>query len=576
MINIVKNLQKKYKFITQIEETSDNTTIYIEYDNIKEIVKYLKEHYEFNMLIDLTVVDYLEYIKEYKNRYYVVYILRDYRDKNKLLTIKMGVDTPSLEIDSITSLYNSADWLEREAYDQYGIIFKGHHNLKRILNHHEFEGHPLRKDYNITDYQLCTTTQDLMDEMTPKLLHLPNVKAVCDVGAKSCELDTDLMFLNLGPSHPATHGTIRNLVAVDGEYIRACVSEIGYLHRGFEKSAENHTYNQIIPYTDRLNYCSAIMNNVGFAKAVEDMMGVVIPDRAIFIRVILSELSRIIDHLVCNSANFVDMGGLTSFWYLFNPREDAYNLLSKLTGARLTNSYTRIGGLSRDLYDGFENDLEDVLKSIEKGLDDTLSLVDNNKIFHDRAQNISIISKEDALSYGFSGVCLRASGVDYDIRKDNPYYYYDTFDFDTIVGSEGDVYDRIMVRFEEIRESIKIIRECMKKLPSGDIAVNNKEVFLPKKEDVYNSIEGMINHFKLIFDGITPPVGEYYSATEAANGELGFYIVSDGSGTPYKVKVRPPCFFMMSAYAKMVENHQIADAIINLGSLNIIAGELDR
>ncbi len=535
----------------------------LEENNHFEVIKNLKENENYN-LIDLTIIDYLEYVEKKEARFYVIYILKN--DKNELLTLFMP--TKNLIIESISSLFESANWLEREAYDQYGIIFKNHPNLKRLLNHHQFIGHPLRKDYSITNYQLCNDTTDLMDEMSLKLAQ-KNL-------AKSPELDTNLMFLNLGPSHPATHGTIRTLVAIDGEDIKCAISEIGYLHRGFEKSAENHTYNQIIPYTDRLNYCSAIMNNVGFAKAVEQMMGLKIPERAIFIRVILSELSRIIDHLVCNGANLVDMGALTNFWYLFNPREEAYKLLSKLSGARLTNSYTRIGGVTYDFYDGFESELKFVLNVIEKGVSDTLGLIDKNRIFHDRTQNIAIISPKEALNYGFSGPCLRASGVAKDLRKDEPYYFYESFDFDVAIGGVGDVYDRIMVRFIEINESIKIINQAMKMMPKGEIMISDKSVAMPKKTEVYNSIEGMINHFKLIYEGIHPPKGEFYNSSEAANGELGFFIVSDGSQKPYKLKVRPPCLFMMSAFAQMIEEHKIADAIVTLGSLNIIAGELDR
>ncbi len=539
----------------------DNDKIYLKENTHYEYISKLKDE-GFN-LTDLSVIDYLDYPQKMQIRFYMVYILRNV---DKVITLFMPINNNNLKVETLTPLFKSANWLEREAYDQYGIKFINHSNLKRILNHYQFKGYPLRRDYEITNYQLCDDTEDLMDEMGKKL----------NLSAKSEDLDTDLMFLNLGPSHPATHGTIRTLIAVDGEEIKAGVCEIGYLHRGFEKSAENHTYNQIIPYTDRLNYCSAIMNNVGFAKAVEDMMGLIIPDRAIFIRVILSELSRIIDHLVCIGANLVDMGGLTNFWYLFNPREKVYDLLSKLTGARLTNSYTRIGGLSNDLYDGFEVDLKTVLTDINKGISDALSLIDKNRIFHDRTQNICTISGKEALNYGFSGPCLRASGVKNDLRKDAPYYYYDSFDFDVAIGSVGDIYDRMMVRFIEMQESIKIINQAVKKMPKGEINLDNKKIILPKKEEVYNSIEGMINHFKLIYEGVEVPIGKYYNATEAANGELGFFIVSDGSGKPHKVKVRPPCFFMMSAFDKMIEGHKIADAIVNLGSLNIIAGELDR
>jgi NADH-quinone oxidoreductase subunit C/D len=385
-----------------------------------------------------------------------------------------------------------------------------------------------------------------------------------------------LTFLNLGPAHPASHGTIRTFVALKDEKIVSAVSEIGYLHRGFEKSCENHKYNQIIPYTDRLNYCSAILNNIAFADAVEKMLDIEIPDRAKFIRVIIGELSRIIDHLVCLAAALVDMGALTNYWYLYNPRETVYDLLSKLIGARLTNAYMRIGGVKWDLYDGFENDLDTCLKDILKGVDDSLKLIAHNKIFLDRSQKVGIIGKEDALSYGISGPNLRASGVAYDLRVAKPYYYYDSFDFEIPVGSVGDVYDRLMVRFEEIYQSISIIKQAMKRLPGGDIAVDDKRVFLPKKDDVYNNIEGLMNQFKLIFEGVKVPKKESYSAIEATNGELGFYIASDGSGIPYKVKVRPPCFYSMSALPHIIEDHLVADAVITLSSLNIIAGELDR
>lgn len=390
------------------------------------------------------------------------------------------------------------------------------------------------------------------------------------------DLHTDLLFLNLGPSHPASHGTLRTFCALDGETIKASVLEIGYLHRGFEKTIEKKTYNQVIPYTDRLNYVSSIMNNVGFSKAVEKMLGIQITDRCIFIRVILSELMRIADHLVCIGANLVDIGALTNFWYLYNQRETIYTILEKLTGARLTNSFTRIGGLYRDLYPGFEGDIKFALKEIEKAIMDVTKLIKKNKIFLERTQDVCAVSKEDAISFGFTGPCLRASGVEYDIRKAHPYYYYDQFDFDIPVGQVGDTYDRMFVRFEEMYQSISLIRQYMKKLPGGPINTDDKRAAIPDKSNTYNNIEGLINHFKIVFEGVEVPAGEIYDSTEVANGELGFYIVSDGSGTPYKVKVRPPCFYIFSAFSDMIEGRMIADAVATLGSLNIIAGELDR
>jgi NADH dehydrogenase I D subunit len=390
------------------------------------------------------------------------------------------------------------------------------------------------------------------------------------------DLHTELLFVNLGPSHPASHGTLRTFCALDGETIVTSVLEIGYLHRGFEKTVEHKTYNQVIPYTDRLNYVSSIMNNVGFSKAVEKMLGITVPDRCIFIRVVISELMRIVDHLVCIGANLVDIGALTNFWYLYNQRETVYTILEKLTGARLTNSFTRIGGLYRDLYPGFEGDLKFALREIEKAVMDVTRLVKKNKIFIDRTQGICAVSKEMAISYGFTGPCLRASGVEHDIRKAHPYYYYDQFDFDIPIGEYGDTYDRIFVRFEEIYQSIKIIRQYMTKMPGGPVNTDDKRASIPDKADTYENIEGLINHFKLIYEGVKVPPAELYDCTEAANGELGYYIVSDGTGVPYRIKVRPPCFYIFSAFDEMIEGYMIADAVATLGSLNIIAGELDR
>ena len=538
--------------------------IELEADKLFETIKYAKEQLDFSFLLDITCIDNLHKSHPKATRFELIYILR-HAQFQKHIIYRVPLQDEKLKVKSISSLYASASWAEREVYDQYGVRFRGHKNLKRVLNHSEFEGHPLRKDYEITKGQLCTTPQNLMDEILPLL--------------QERELDIaedELMIVNLGPSHPASHGTIRTLCALDGEKIVAAATEIGYLHRGFEKSCENHNYNQIIPYTDRLNYCSALTNNIAFAKTVEEMLGITLPDRGIFIRVILTELSRIIDHLVCLSAGLLDMGAQTNYWYLFNPRNDAYEFLSKLTGARLTNSFMRIGGMTHDLYDGWQNDLEDILKRIDSGVTESLKMIQGNRIYNERLTDISVVSAKDAVSYGFTGPNLRASGVAYDLRFSDPYYYYDTFDFNMVVGSVGDTYDRMMVRFDEINESMKILKQALTQLPSGAINVADKRIIMPSKECVYGSIEGMMNQFKLVIDGVKVPAGEHYGAYEATNGELGFFIVSDGSGTPYKVKVRPPSFYHIAALPKIIENYQLADAILTLGSLNIIAGEMDR
>lgn len=525
----------------------------------------LKRDDDFTILLDMTAVDYSKFPDSTPSRFAVVYVLRS-SDFKKETTVKAFVSDETLSVDTVSDIFPSANWAEREAYDQYGVIFLNHPNLKRVLNHKQFVGHPLRKDYKITQGQICTETDDLMDEMLPLL----KSKGYTD------EEIADLMLLNVGPSHPASHGTIRNFVALEGETIAACVTEIGYLHRGFEKACEHHTYSQVIPYTDRLNYCSAILNNIGWAKAIEDMMKIEITPRAKMIRVVIGELSRIIDHFVCNAANMVDLGGLTSLWYLFGARDQAYDLLSKLTGARLTNTYTRIGGLEFDLYDGFDKDLEEVLKTSEKAIEDVLSLIAHNKLFHDRTQDVGVIKADFALANGISGPNLRAAGVAHDLRKDKPYYGYENFDFDLVIGSHGDVYDRMMCRFEESIQSIKIIRQAMKNMPDGAINVYAPNLVLPNKKDVYGNIEGLMNQFKLTFEGTLVPKGEYYSSTEATNGELGFFIISDGSGRPYKVKCRPPCFYSLAAYSKIVEGTMLADAVVTMASLNFIAGEFDR
>lgn len=384
------------------------------------------------------------------------------------------------------------------------------------------------------------------------------------------------MALNIGPSHPATHGALRFLVELDGETIERSEVEIGYLHRAFEKHSENSTWSQVIPYTDRLNYCSAMMNNVGYCMAVEKLLEIEIPDRAKFIRVIVAELSRIMDHLICIGAAAVDLGGLTNFWYFFNVREQIYDLTEKLCGARLTTSYTRIGGVMRDLSPDFPDGIRKVLKNLDRAMKEVTGLLERNRIFMDRTQGIGIISKEEAINWGFTGPCLRATGVPLDLRRAEPYYYYETFDFEIPVGTVGDTYDRLMVRFEEMRQSARIVDQALRQIPETPIMVSDPRISLPPKEKVYGSIEGLMNHFMLMMDGLKVPPGEIYSATEAANGELGFYLISTGEGRPYRVRVRPPCFPLASSFSKLIEGRMIADAVAVLGSLNLIVGELDR
>ncbi len=386
----------------------------------------------------------------------------------------------------------------------------------------------------------------------------------------------NLMPLNVGPSHPATHGCLRFMAAMDGETIVASVEEIGYLHRGFEKMVERGTWQQVVPYTDRLNYCSAIMNNIAYCRAVENMFGIELPERTKVLRVIVNELSRINDHFVCVAAAFQDLGGTTPFMYAFNPREEIMCIWEKLTGARLTNSYARIGGLYRDSYAGFEADVLAALDSTEKALKDLHACLDRNRIFLDRTVGIGKISAEKAISYGWTGPCLRASGVASDLRKDEPYYDYETYDWEVVVGTQGDCNDRLQVRLAEIEESVKIVRQALLRLTPGPVDIVDPRIRVPAHKLAYQDMEGLIGRFKSVYEGIRVPEGEYYCGSECANGELGFTIVSDGSGHPYRIKVRPPCLTQFAAFHELVEGGQLADSMAVLSGLNIIAGELDR
>ena len=382
--------------------------------------------------------------------------------------------------------------------------------------------------------------------------------------------------VNMGPSHPAMHGTIRLLITLVGEKVVRCDTQIGYLHRAFEKMSEANKWQAIFPYTDRLNYVSPLMNNVGYAQAVEKLIGIDIPERTKYIRVLLCELSRIADHLTCIAAASMELGAFTVFLYCMEGRDLIWDRIEELTGARVTPAYIRIGGLARDLPEGFLDRTLSILPKIEKVIGEIDSLLTENPIFIDRTRNTGVISQTDAIEIGFTGPCLRSTGIKHDLRKKSPYLIYDRLDFDVPVGSNGDNYDRYMVRMEEMRQSIRIIRQVIRDMPGGKINIDDTMYILPQKDAVYNTIEGVVNHFKLIIDGIQVPAGEVYDATEAANGELGFYLVSDGGGKPLKCRVRSPSFALMQGLERMVVGGNLADIIPTFGSINMIGGECDR
>lgn len=438
--------------------------------------------------------------------------------------------------------------------------------------------------------------------------------------------ETQRMLLNMGPSHPAMHGVIRLIVELEGEKVIKVDAEIGYLHRAFEKSSENSSWTQVMPYTDRLNYVSPLINNFGYCAAVEKLLGIEITPRCKYIRIMMSEVARITDHLTCIAASAMELGAMTAFLYLMKAREYLYDIVERVTGARLTVSYGRIGGVKADLPEGLEARLQEALKGTERELKDVDKLLTKNRIWIDRTRDVGVLTRENAIAFAITGPLARAAGINYDVRKAFPYCGYENMQFDVPLGDRGDNYDRYLVRMEEMRQSIRIVRQTLHDLPGGAVAVDAKgrvmssfelvdeaklghtaglvnitstveptlegtekryqarmeppdrQVMLPSKEDTYGNIEGLMNHFKLIMDyhGMKPPAGEAYFPVEGANGELGFYVVSDGSDRPYRVRCRPPCFYNMAGLHTMLEGYMVADIIATFGSINMIAGELDR
>ena len=403
-------------------------------------------------------------------------------------------------------------------------------------------------------------------------------KEVNDLSDLEQELPPDLMTVNMGPSHPAMHGTVRIILTVDGEKVVRSDVQPGYLHRCFEKESEHATYTQVFPYTDRLNYVSPMINNCGWAMVAEKLMGITkqIPKRAEYIRVIVSEISRITDHLTCVGASAMELGAFGPFLFFLKCREWLYEIHETVSGARLTHTYVRVGGVNKDLPDGFADKLTHTLNETEKVMVEVQGLLNNNKIFRDRMAGIGKISREDAIATGCVGPIARAAGVDYDVRKDYPYSIYPEVEFDVPVGTTGDCLDRYLVRIEELIQSIKILRQCLKQIPDGPTMIDDPRCALPQKKETYNTIESMIRHFKHIVDGIKVPAGETYSFLEGGNGELGFYVVADGTGRPYKAYVRSPSFVHLSTASQLIHGHFIADIVPIFGMINMIGGECDK
>jgi NADH-quinone oxidoreductase subunit D len=423
-----------------------------------------------------------------------------------------------------------------------------------------------------------TRTVDLSVRRTPELGEQGGVSfaPLTPVDATEPELGSEHMLINVGPQHPATHGVLRLVCELDGETVVKCTPHIGYLHSGFEKLGEYRSWNQIVPLTDRMDYLAPLIYNCAYVMSVEKLMGIEVTERCKVVRVILMELDRIFGHLLWLGTTGIDVGAMTVFLYLFQERERIYTLHEALTGARITTSATRVGGMMADLPEGWAEACRDFVDNLPRTLDEAEYLLTTNNIHLGRAQDVGIIGGEEAIDYGFTGPNLRASGVPYDVRKDRPYYDYETYDFEVPIGEHGDCYDRYLVRIEEMRQSIRIIKQALDRLPGGPINVEDPRISLPSKTDCMNDMESMIHHFKLITEGIHAPAGESWFSVEASKGELGMYVVSDGGTKPVRWRVRPPSFVNISVLPKLAEGHLMSDLIMINASLDIVLGEIDR
>ena len=390
------------------------------------------------------------------------------------------------------------------------------------------------------------------------------------------EIGDELMELNMGPQHPSTHGVLRLVLELDGEVVRQCRPDIGYLHTGFEKSFEAHTFQQCIPFTDRMDYLAPLFNNLGFSLAVERLLGVEVPPRGQYLRVIMCELCRIASHLIWFGTHSLDLGATTPFLYAWRERESLLDINELVSGVRMHTSFIRVGGLLADVPDEFDAMVTQVLATFPRAIDEYELLLTGNPIWRDRTRGLGILSVEDAMAYGVTGPTLRGSGVAYDLRKAQPYSSYDHFTFDVPIGTHGDVYDRYLVRMQEMRESLRIVEQAFRNLPRGPVNTSDRKVALPPRNEINTSMESLIHHFKLVTEGFHTPRGQVYQAVESPRGELGFLIVSDGGNRPYRCKVRAPSFSNLSSLAHMVRGELIADVVAVIGSIDIVLGDVDR
>jgi NADH-quinone oxidoreductase subunit D len=574
----IKELQARFgNAIRSVErDANGEPVVFVDPERNVEILGFLRDARGYDLLKDVTGLDLGG-----GRPLQVVYQLWSTAD-DAPLRVKAEIPPDRPQLKSAFAIWRASNWLEREVYDMFGVKFEGHPDLRRILMPENYEeGYPLRKDFPLRGrFARAEQTRLAMSQEMEDIYSLDELTVRGRSGRAGEDrpegLDSQNMILNIGPQHPATHGVLRLVCELDGETIVKCTPHIGYLHTGFEKLSEYRTWNQVIPLTDRMDYLAPMLYNIGYAMAVEELLGLEVTPRCKSIRVICSELNRILSHLIWVGTTAIDIGAFTPFLYTFEERERIYNLHEAYVGARMTTSASRVGGMLADVPPGWLDAVRDFVETFPNTLDETERLLTQNSIWIGRTQGVGAIGGADAINIGLCGPNLRASGVAYDVRKDKPYLGYETYDFDVPVGEYGDVYDRYLVRMEEMRQSVRILEQALARVPNGPINVDDPRVILPPKSEVMGSIDGMISHFKLVMEGLKVPAGEVWSSIESSKGELGFYLVADGGPKPVRCRFRGPSFMNMSTLPYLVEGELIADLIAVNASIDIVLGEIDR
>lgn len=575
---VIEALKAKFSNHILAEQKSfDKTpTLWVSHNKILSVLSYLKEETEkpYSLLYDITAIDERE--REHRDEqpasdFTVVYHVTSL-ERNHDVRIKTPLIGTKPETNSISGLFKNANWYEREVYDMFGITFLGHPCLRRILMPPTWKGHPLRKEHpaRATEMGMYHLSWEQQEEAQDQLKFNPK-----EWGMDDGDSD-EFIYLNLGPQHPGTHGVLRIILKLAGEEIEDCALDIGYHHRGAEKMAERQTWHSYIPYTDRIDYLGGVMNNMAYLLAVEQMAGMSIPPRAQTIRVMLCELFRIASHLVWYGTFAQDIGSLSAVFYLFNDRENIFKIIEGITGGRMHPSWFRIGGVAHDLPQGWQSPILDFTKGFLKNLKDYDTLVMHNSIFQARTKGIGAYSKKDAVDWGITGAGLRACGVDFDFRKKRPYSGYENFEFDIPTATNGDCYDRGVVRIEEMRQSVRIIEQCVRKMPSGDFKSDHPLTTPPKKDKTLNNIETLIHHFLQVSGGPIMPAGESFFGIEAAKGNNGYFLVSDNGNRSYRTRIRTPSFAHLQMVPQMARGRTISDLLAILGSIDFVLADLDR